>query len=274
HSSDNACYCCGSRQPVPTMCPACGNPQLSLQGFGTEKIEDELKVFLPDAKVARMDFDTVKGKNALGRLINDFEERRIDILVGTQMVTKGLDFDNVGIVGVLSADNLLYFPDFRATERAFQLLTQVSGRAGRKNKRGKVIIQAYNVAHPVVREVVNNDFQSFYRREIVERQQFKYPPYHRLIKVTLKHKKYQVLNDASRFFTQALQQQLGDRVIGPAVPGIPRVRNYYLMDYMIKLERNAKLIAFAKEAIQQATTFVKSQQGCSTIRVNVDVDPY
>ena len=274
HSNNMRCHYCGSSTQVPTMCPACGDTQLTLKGYGTEKIEDELKIFFPEARIARMDLDTVRGKNALTKLINDFEEQRIDILIGTQMVTKGLDFDNVGIVGVLSADHLFYFPDFRASERAYQLLTQVSGRAGRKHKQGKVVIQAYNTVHPVLKEVLNNDFQHFYTREINERQSFNYPPYHRLIKITLKHKKPQNLNDAGRYFTKVLKSKLGDRVIGPAIPNIPRVRSYFLLDWMIKLERDAKLISFAKQVIKEATTFVKSQQGCSMVRISVDVDPY
>ena len=161
-SNNLRCHYCGFKARVPNTCAACGDSQLTLQGFGTEKIEDELKIFFPTAKIGRMDFDTVKGKNAHARIINDFEERRIDILVGTQMVTKGLDFDNVGIVGVLSADHLLQFPDFRASERAFQLITQVSGRAGRKHKQGKVIVQSFDINHPVIKEVVNNDIQSFF----------------------------------------------------------------------------------------------------------------
>ncbi|MFN7116486.1 MAG: primosomal protein N' [Saprospiraceae bacterium] len=268
------CHYCGYQSQLPKACPACGNKQLTLQGFGTEKIEDELKIYLPDAKIARMDLDTVRSKNAHGQIINDFEERRIDILVGTQMVTKGLDFDNVGIVGVLSADQLLQFPDFRASERAFQLITQVSGRAGRKHKRGKVIIQAHNTASPVLGEVLRHDFQSFYLREIQERYQFKYPPYTRLIRLTLKHKKPEVLNDGAKIFGKLLREKLGEWVIGPAVPYVARVRSYFLLDFMIKMERDSKKITFAKETLLEAIEALQTTDGFSTIRVNVDVDPY
>ena len=272
-SQNLRCHYCGFQRAMPKNCPACGSHQLVLQGFGTEKIEDELKIFLPEAKIGRMDFDTVKGKYGHTRIINDFEEKRIEILVGTQMVTKGLDFDNVGIVGVLSSDHLLQFPDFRASERAFQMITQVSGRAGRKKKRGKVLIQAFNTGHPILGEILQDDFQQFFQRELKERHDFQYPPFMRLIKITMKHKQPNLLNEGAKMFTQQLRAQLGNRVIGPAVPGVPRVRNQYLLDILIKLERNGSLIAKAKTLIREATRNMQSQKGFSGVRVNVDVDP-
>lgn len=267
------CHYCGYQSKLPTECPACGNKQLTLHGFGTEKIEDELKIYLPKAKIGRMDLDTVRGKHAHAKIINDFEEKRLDILVGTQMVTKGLDFDNVAIVGVLSADQLLQFPDFRASERAFQLMVQVSGRAGRKNKRGKVIIQAFNTAHPVLQEVIDNAYQKLYEREIEERKAFKYPPFYRIIKITLKHKKPDVLNTASRLYSQAIKQYLGAWVLGPAVPYVSRVRTYYLIDFLIKLPRDAKKMAFAKDTIQNAAAELNASSGMSGVRISIDVDP-
>ncbi|MCB0650687.1 MAG: primosomal protein N' [Saprospiraceae bacterium] len=267
------CHYCGYHTKLPKACPACGSNDLTLQGFGTEKIEDELKIYLPGAKVARMDLDTVRSKNALVRLINDFEEKRIDILVGTQMVTKGFDFESVGVVGVLSADQLLQFPDFRSAERAFQIMVQVSGRAGRKNKQGKVIIQAFNVAHPVLREVIDNDFNSFFAREIQERQTFNYPPFYKLIKITLRHKKPQVVNDGMRVYASFLKKKLGSWVIGPAVPYVSRVRGYYILDLMVKMEPHPNKMKFAKESIAEAAIYLSQGQGFSTIRVNVDVDP-
>lgn len=268
------CHYCGYQTPIPSECPACGSKQLTLKGFGTEKIEDELKIFFPEAKITRLDYDTSRTKNAHARIINDFEEKRIDILVGTQMVTKGLDFDNVGLVGVLSADQLFQFPDFRASERGFQLITQVSGRAGRKNKRGKVIIQAFNTSHSVLKEILENNYVGFFERELAERQTFMYPPFCRLIKITLKHKKPDLLNEASKVFSKQLKKSLGDRVIGPAVPGIPRVRNYFLMDLLIKMERNSEKIAFAKSAILEAIQATQSIQGFSMVRININIDPY
>jgi primosomal protein N' (replication factor Y) len=247
---------------------------LQLQGFGTEKIEDELKIFLPEAKIARMDLDTVRGKNSYAKLISNFEEGEIDILVGTQMVTKGLDFERVGVVGVLSADQLLQFPDFRSAERGFQLMLQVAGRAGRKKRQGKVIIQAFNMAHPVLDEVLSGDYPAFFRREIQERHAFGYPPFTRLIRVTLKHKKPQVLNDAMRLYAHWLKPILGEWMIGPAVPYIGRVRTYYLIDLLFKLEPQPKKLKFAKDEIRKATEKLHTTQGYSGIRVSVDVDPY
>ncbi len=276
HKHFNAlkCHYCGYQTQLPKVCPACGNKELTLQGFGTEKIEDELKIYLPEARIARMDLDTVRTKDAHSRIINDFEERRVDLLVGTQMVTKGLDFENVGIVGVLSADQLLQFPDFRASERAFQLMLQVSGRAGRKHQRGKVIIQAMNTASPVLSEVIDNNFDSFFQREIQERRQFQYPPFTRLIRVTLKHKKPEVLNDGAKIFAQALKSHLGEWVIGPAVPYVGRVRGYFLMDLLLKLPRDSRKIRYAKDTLLEAIHALNTTEGYATIRVNVDVDPY
>jgi primosomal protein N' (replication factor Y) len=268
------CHYCGYQINLPPACPACGDKRLSLQGFGTEKIEDELKIYLPDAQIARMDLDTVRGKYAHARLINEFEEGRIDILVGTQMVTKGLDFEKVGVVGVLSADQLLQFPDFRATERAFQLMLQVSGRAGRKHKRGKVIIQAFNTDHPVLREVFEGDYPTFYSRETAERQRFRYPPYLRLIRITLKHRQPQRVNEGARLYEKEIKKRLGDWVMGPAMPYVGRVRNYYLLDFMVKIPRDAKKLQHAKAAVQAATEALQNAKGLSGVRVSIDVDPY
>jgi primosomal protein N' (replication factor Y) len=268
------CHLCGYHTKQPRTCPACGDSKLNIKGFGTERIEDELKIYLPTAKIARMDWDTVRTKNAHATIIQKFENKEIHILVGTQMVTKGLDFDNVGIVGVLSADHLLFFPDFRATERAFHLMTQVAGRAGRKKKQGKVIVQAYNIAHPVLGEVIDNDYKKCYEREIKERREFFYPPFYRLIKVTLKHKRKDTLDKGGRFFSQKIKAQLGSRAIGPAEPGIPRVRNYYLLDIMIKLERNADMLRNSKALLIDTVNLLHKEKGLSGVRVNIDVDPY
>lgn len=268
------CHYCGYQTALPKHCPACGSTGLILQGFGTEKIEDEIKIYLPDAKIGRMDLDTVRSKHAHAQIINDFEEKRIDILVGTQMVTKGLDFENVGVVGVLSADQLLQFPDFRASERAFQLMVQVSGRAGRKHKRGKVVIQAFNTASPVMKEVLDNDYQAFIVRELQERNDFLYPPFVRLIRITLKHKKPEILNDAAKLYGKLLKKELGNWVVGPAVPYVSRVRGYYLLDFLIKLERDAKKIRFAKETVLNSADEMQRTEGYSGVRVNIDVDPF
>lgn len=268
------CHYCSWQSPVPDTCPACGYQALHLLGFGTEKIEDELPIYFPHAIVARLDYDTAKGKYAHQKIINDFEEKRVQILVGTQMVTKGLDFDNVGVVGILSADQLLQFPDFRSNERAFQLMMQVAGRAGRKNNRGKVIIQTYTPDHPVIAEVLGNDYKKFYSREIQERQNFYYPPFSRLISVTLKHKKPEILNHSMQYFHHLLQASWKKHIVGPSMPLIPRVRNYFLLQLLIKLPKNNKLIAELKADLLLIAQKTIADEGCSGLRVGIDVDPY
>ncbi len=267
------CHYCGYTDSPAVVCPACGSGKISLKGFGTEKIEDELKLFLPEARIARMDMDTAGARSGLIALLNDFEERRIDILVGTQMVTKGLDFENVGFVGVLAADSLVRFPDFRAGERAFQLLTQVAGRAGRKTKRGQVLIQAYDPKHPVVQEVISHDFNSFIRRELAERQEFHYPPYYRLIHLELRHKDPQTVNAAAAWFAAALREKLGERVLGPVIPNIARVRGAFGQDIMLKLEKKADILNGSKQLIRQITELMNGKPGFSQVIVSVDVDP-
>ncbi len=273
-SNNLQCHYCGYNMPIPKICPACGSRDLKLQGFGTEKIEDELKIYLPDAKTGRMDLDTVRTKNAHTKIINDFEEKRIDILVGTQMVTKGLDFENVGVVGVISADQLLQFPDFRAGERAFQLIAQVAGRAGRKNQRGKVIIQSMNTAHPVLREVLEHDYKSFFEREILERQSFNYPPFSRLIRITLKHKTPKVLNEAAKAFYEFLRSQTNCQINGPAVPYVSRVRGLFLLDLLLKMPAQSRYTLTVKRKIEAAVHFLKEEKGFGSVRVVIDVDPY
>lgn len=273
-TNDLHCHYCNYHQKLPSSCPACGNHNLIIKGFGTEKIEDELQIFLPEVKVARMDWDTVRGKHGHEKIIARFASGEVDILVGTQMVTKGLDFDNVGLVGVMSADQMLHFPDFRATERAFQLLLQVSGRAGRKKKQGKVLIQAFKTNHPVLREVKQSSFKEFVQREMTERNEFHYPPFHRLIKLQLKHKKVDVVEKAAQFFAKALHAKLGDKVLGPAKPGISRIRTYYLQDIMIKLSKSSEQLEYTKQLILDLQNLLRAQKGFSSVRLVIDVDPY
>lgn len=273
HTHRLRCHYCGYVQEPVQVCPACGSGKITFKGFGTEKIEDELKLFLPNARIGRMDLDTAGTKSNLSAILNDFEEKRLDILVGTQMVTKGLDFDNVGLVGVLGADGMTKFPDFRSGERAFHLLTQVAGRAGRKNKRGLVLIQAFDPKHPVLKEVLEHDFHTFVQRELQERMTFKYPPFYRLIHLELRHKEPKIVNEAASFYAKALRAKLGDRVLGPVIPNIARIRNYFGQDIMLKLEKSAPVINTAKGLIRHTTEIMLGKPGWGQVQVAVDVDP-
>lgn len=266
------CHYCGYSTRIPENCHDCGSPAILMQGFGTEKVEEELAIFFPQARITRMDLDTTRTKNSHQQIIGDFENRNIDILVGTQMVTKGLDFDNVGLVGILNADSMLTFPDFRAYERSFQMMAQVSGRAGRKNKRGKVIIQTYNPQHPVIHYVLNNDFESLFSSELVERKKFKYPPFYRLIRITVKHTNPELVNKAAQKLAENLRSSLGKRVLGPEYPPVSRVRNQYLKNILVKMERSAGLLEMKTEITRQIVLF-SSEMEFKRVMVVVDVDP-
>jgi primosomal protein N' (replication factor Y) len=266
------CHYCGYSRPVPAVCEACGSPHLVMQGFGTEKVEEELALILPDAKIDRMDLDTTRSKNAFQRIIYSFENRKTDILTGTQMVTKGLDFDNVQVVGILSADNMLSFPDFRAHERSFQMMEQVSGRAGRKNHQGVVIIQTWQPAHPVIRDVVNHDYENMYTRELTERNRFKYPPYYRLVLIKLKHKKPEFLNEAAAVLARDLKARFGNLIYGPEYPMVSRIKNLFIKQILFKIPRN-KQQAEKKQQLKQRLDTFKTVSKYKSVRVQVDVDP-
>ncbi len=267
------CHYCNYQIQMPKECPSCKNKQLITKGFGTEKIEDELSIYFPNIPISRMDLDTVRAKGAHSKIIKDFEENRTSILVGTQMVTKGLDFENVSIVGILGADQLLYFPDFRAIERSFQIMVQAAGRSGRRNKRGKVIIQAIQSKHPVFQDIIDNNYLEFYKREIAERQQFLYPPFVRLIQITLKHKNLDIVNQASTYFAKHLKSYLKERVKGPAEPGISKIRDYYIRDILIKIEKNGQINQKTKTLIQEISTELFKQKGMSQLKISINVDP-
>ncbi|MDH3652315.1 MAG: primosomal protein N', partial [Saprospiraceae bacterium] len=273
YNNQMQCHFCAYHETPALVCPACGNHELTLKGFGTELIEDDIGIRLPALKVGRLDLDTARGKKRLYQIIHDFEQGKLDVLIGTQMVTKGLDFENVGLVGIINADQLLHYPDFRATERAFQLMTQVSGRAGRRNQQGRVLIQAYQVSHPVVKEVILHDYTTFYRREIAERRHFGFPPFSRVIEVTLKHVKAAVVEKAARSLAQYMEHRLGKRVRGPVVPSVSRVRNKYLQILTIKLEKDAVLIRKTKDWLKEAHALLVKEKGMSTLRFGVNVDP-
>jgi len=273
HTNRLRCHYCGYTQEPVSVCPACGSGKITFKGFGTEKIEDELKIFLPTARIGRMDLDTAGSKANLMALLTDFEEQRLDILVGTQMVTKGLDFENVALVGVLGADALTKFPDFRAGERAFHLLTQVAGRAGRKHKRGLVLVQAFDPNHPILQEVLRGDFLGFVERELKERQEFRYPPFTRLIHIKLRHKDPKVVHEAAAQYGKMLRQKLGDRVLGPVLPNIARIRGYFAQDILLKLEKSGPVLAGAKALIRYSTEILVGKPGFGQVQVAVDVDP-
>lgn len=266
------CHYCGYEARMPKTCEACGSHEVKLNGFGTEKIEEDIELIFPKASVARMDLDTTRSKNAYQRIINDFEDRQIDILVGTQMVTKGLDFDNVALVGVLNADQMLNFQDFRAHERSYQLMSQVAGRAGRNKKRGKVIIQSYQPYHPIIRNVIQSEYFEMYTQQIIERRNFKYPPFYRLIQFTLKHKDKDHLNNGAAHFGKVMRTKFGDRVLGPEYPAIARIRNLYQKQILLKIEKTAS-IKKAKEIIKDKLIDFAQDKEFKSIRIIVDVDP-
>ncbi len=268
------CHYCGFKEDSPSICPACGSTHLEYKGFGTEKIEDELVLLMPDARITRMDMDTTRSRNALQNILNDLEEKKIDILVGTQMVAKGLDFADISVIGIINADSLLKFPDYRANERSFQLLSQVSGRAGRRGKRGKVVIQTYDTSHRVIKQVIENNYHDLYFTEMEERRSFKYPPFYRIINLDVKHKDPDMLYNQSVYLASELRKQFGDRVIGPEAPLVSRIRNYYIKTIMLKFEKDGLSIAKAKAIIRDVITQFHTQKLSKGCIVQPDVDPY
>jgi primosomal protein N' (replication factor Y) len=267
------CHYCGHEENKPDKCPACGYTEFVLKGFGTEQVEEELKIFFPHARIRRMDYDTVKGKNAHSRILREFEMGLIDVLVGTQMISKGLDFSNVKLVGILNADALFHFPDFRANETAMQLLMQVSGRAGRTDDKGRVIIQAENTNHPVLVDFINSNWESFIERELEDRSKFLYPPYFRLIDIIIKHKKNDVTFHAADILGKKLRAKLGRRVIGPAPAVISRIGGYYIYEIKLKMEHKFSVIAQIKKILLEKIEEVHKVKGLSSVRINIDVDP-
>lgn len=266
------CHYCGYSIPVPAECPACHSTTLKMRGFGTERIEDDLAIFFPEAKIARMDLDSTAQKNRYMELLADFEDHKIDILVGTQMVTKGLDFDNVSVVGILSADNLISFPDFRAYERSFQQMTQVSGRAGRHGHRGKVIIQTYQPYHQAIRDAMSGDYISMYKSQIVERRVFRYPPYYRLVDIIVRHKEEDVVNTAAARYAAALRGKFDNRVMGPEFPSVARIRGLYLKKIMVRFAVG-EAISEAKKIMLSLSNELLKEKEFSRVQIIFDVDP-
>ena len=265
------CHYCGYAIEVPHECPTCHSTDIEMKGFGTEQVEDTLAQIFPEARIARMDTDTTRSKNAYQQIITDFEEHKTDILVGTQMVTKGLDFDRVSVVGILNADALISFPDFRAFERAFQLLSQVSGRAGRKEVPGKVIIQTYQPNHPALKYVETNDFAAMYQSQIAERQQFHLPPITRMVKITLKHPEEQTVLAAAMQLQMMLRDVFQGSVMGPAAPLVSRIQNYYLQDFWVKMSRDHTLAA-RKQQLAEVLRQFKLHPSFKKVRCVVTVD--
>jgi primosomal protein N' (replication factor Y) len=267
------CHYCGYSMAKPTNCHVCSSVDLETKGFGTEQIELELAELFPQRNIKRMDQDTTRGKYSFEKIIDGFKNREIDVLVGTQMLAKGLDFDNVSLVGIMNADNMLYHPDFRAFERSFQMMTQVAGRSGRAEKRGKVIIQTYNPLHNVIQQVTNNDYEGMYKEQLYERKIYYYPPFYRLIKLTLKHRDFDKLKEGSMWLYQVLQQNLSIPVLGPEEPAIGRIRNEYIRTIMIKMPVDTS-IQGTKKTIQKILNSFDLVSQYRTIKVTVNVDFY
>ncbi len=267
------CHYCGHSIANPTHCHACQSVDLSTKGFGTEQIEIELKALFPEKTIGRMDQDTTRGKFGYEKIIDAFKNQEIDVLVGTQMLAKGLHFDNVTLVGVMNADNMLNQPDFRSHERAYQMMMQVSGRAGRSEKRGKVMIQTYNPYHNIIQQVVNNDYSGMYNEQVYERHNFKYPPYYRLVKLTLKHRDFDKLKEGSLWLYNVLVQQLQIPVLGPEEPAISRIRNEYIRTILIKIP-NQNHLGQTKKTIQRVLNSFEAVAQYRAIKVTLNVDNY
>lgn len=266
------CHYCGYTYPVPTECPNCGSTELMGRGFGTEKIEDQIAEIFPEARIARMDLDTTRTRNAYERLITDFSSGKTNLLIGTQMISKGLDFDKVSVVGILNADSMLNYPDFRAYEHAFMMMSQVSGRAGRKGKRGLVILQTKNPALPVISQVVRNDYTGFYQDLLEERRTFHYPPFYHLVYVFLKHKHEQVCHQASMELGQTLRSWFGGRVLGPDKPAVARVKTMNIRKIVVKLENGIDQ-AKVREYLAYAQERMLKNPRYGALQIYYDVDP-
>jgi primosomal protein N' (replication factor Y) len=267
------CHYCSYQRAMPNSCGACGSNTLDTKGFGTEQIELELKVLFPDFKIGRMDLDTTRGKFGYQKIIGAFEAREIDVLVGTQMLSKGLDFDNVSLVGILNADSMLNFPDFRAHERAYQMMVQVSGRAGRSKKQGNVAIQTYNPYHKILQQVATTNYIEMYKEQLQERWQYKYPPYYRLIKITLKHRDYNKVDSGVNWLFKSLYNSFGEHVLGPTAPAVSRIRNQYIKNIVIKIPPKQSL-ANTKNQLTKIKNSFEAVKDFRPIRFIIDVDAY
>ena len=257
---------------MPRRCPACDGVDLRNRGFGTEKIEDDIKVIFPEARVARMELDTTRTRSAYERIISDFEQGKTDILIGTQMVSKGLDFEHVSVVGILNADTMLNYPDFRAYERAFQLMAQVAGRAGRKNRQGRVVLQTKSMDHPIIPQVRSNDYEGMANVQLAERQLFHYPPYYRLVYVYLKNRNESLLDLMAQTMAEKLRAVFGNRVLGPDKPPVARIQTLFIRKIVVKIETNAPM-ARMRELLLHVQREMQEEDRFKSLIVYYDVDP-
>jgi primosomal protein N' (replication factor Y) len=267
------CHYCGYSIPNPSFCAVCGSDDIETRGFGTEKVEDEIRELFPDKKISRLDLDTTRTRSLYEKIIENFENRKIDILIGTQMISKGLDFNNVRVVGILNADNLLNFPDFRSFERSFQLIAQVSGRAGRRHERGIVVLQTGDPEHTVIRNLIRDDYVGFFRQQVAERKVFYYPPYSRLIKLTLRHRNLPLVSKAADLLADELRKFLGNRVVGPEFPLMNRAFGHHQKCILIKLERD-KNFSKRRNVIRVAIGNISALEDFKGLQIVPDVDPY
>ncbi|KGE15545.1 replication restart helicase PriA [Sphingobacterium deserti] len=276
HKSSNHLHChyCGHMEPPVQVCPACGMAHIESKGFGTERVEEELELLVPQARIGRLDLDSTKGKYGFDKIITSFDEHEFDILIGTQMVAKGLDFGRVSLIGIVNADAMINFPDFRAYERAFSLFSQVAGRAGRRENEGKVIVQTYTPNHRVIEQVIQHDYEGMFLTEAKERKNYQYPPFFRLIKIDVRHTDMQQAHDAAVRLGGLLRVNLGARVLGPEPPLISRVRNHFIQTITLKIERNNVSIVKVKELVQQAILQFEIDKTNKGVRLSIDVDPY
>lgn len=271
---DVRCHYCGYNRKVPNRCAACGSPDVKMKSFGTEKIEDELHAYFPEIGILRLDQDTTRKKHAFDKLISAFESGKAKIMVGTQMITKGLDFEKVRLVAILNADQMLRFPDFRANERSFQLIQQVSGRAGRREDRGSVVIQTFTPEHSIFGYLLKNDYQGFYHTEIKERKTYRYPPYYRIVRLVLRDKKKEKLQQGARLLVNRLQRHFSQRVLGPEFPPVARIRQYYINHILLKFEKQNFPLSRAKHTMMEEIARFQQEPEYKSLRVTVDVDPY
>jgi primosomal protein N' (replication factor Y) len=254
------------------VCENCGSTKIKMMGYGTERIEDELALLFPQAKLGRLDYDSTRSKEGYAEVLQQFDQGAIDILVGTQMITKGLDFDHVSLVGILDADHILRYPDFRSFERGFQLMTQVAGRAGRKHKRGKVIIQTGQPDQWIIQRVIDNDYETMVSQELIERKNFAYPPFTKMIQFTLKHRDSNQLEGSASILGLALRNVFGNRVVGPEYPLVKRIQNFYIKIIRLKVERQLSQKQI-KETVQEILEKFYADPQNKAVRVNIDVDP-